>query len=71
MVSFIIIPAKKGFQAAAVTIADPPKEEETAQENEAPWGTAAEDNETPLETAMEEMHVSEASETTADATRGD
>ncbi|KAF6230560.1 hypothetical protein HO173_011097 [Letharia columbiana] len=71
MVSFIIIPAKKGFQAAAVTIADPPKEEETTQENEAPWGTAAEDNETPLETAMEEMHVSEANETTADATRGD
>lgn len=32
-VSFIVIPAKKGIQAAAVTIADPPIEE---KENEKP-----------------------------------
>ena len=33
-VSFIVIPAKKGIQAAAVTIADPPEEpkEETLSE---------------------------------------
>lgn len=60
MVSFIIVPARKGFQAAAVTIADPPKEEEGDKENE-----------TPLEKAIEEMHVTEASETTMDAPIGD
>ncbi|KAL9132630.1 MAG: hypothetical protein Q9175_006194 [Cornicularia normoerica] len=59
-VSFIIIPARKGFQAVAVTIADPPKEEGADKENEVP-----------LETAMEQMHVTEANETTTDATNGD
>lgn len=34
-VSFIVVPAKKGLQAAAVTIADPPKDEkENDKENE-------------------------------------
>ena len=49
MVSFIIIPARKGFQAAAVTITDAPKDGEADKENEAP-----------LEQAMEEMNVNEA-----------
>ena len=56
MVSFIIIPAKKGFQAAAVTIADPPKVEEANKENEKP-----------LETAMEDLNVAEANEATTEA----
>ncbi|KAL9071982.1 MAG: hypothetical protein Q9161_003914 [Pseudevernia consocians] len=60
IVSFIIIPARKGFQAAAVTIADPPKEEEADPEN----GRL-------LEKVMEEMNVGEANETTTDATNGD
>ena len=53
MVSFIIIPARKGFQAAAVTIVDPPKEEHADTGNEAP-----------LNSAMEDMHVSETNGTT-------
>lgn len=67
MVSFIVIPARKGFQAAAVTIADPAKKEEALQENEETFH----DNETPLETAMEEMHVGQVNETTTDATNGE
>ena len=60
MVSFIIIPARKGFQAAAVTIIDSPKEKE-----------ADPDNEAPLERALDEMHVSETTEVAAGATGGD
>ena len=51
IVSFIIIPARKGFQAAAVTIADPPKKEEVIPD------------EAPLETAIDKAHVSKANET--------
>ena len=57
MVSFIIIPARKGFQAAAVTITDVSKDGEADKEDEAP-----------LEQAMEEMHVGEAEENTTDTT---
>ena len=38
-VSFIIIPAKKGFQAASVTIADPPKEEPVPTQETTGFGT--------------------------------
>lgn len=53
-VSFIIIPAKKGIQAAAVTIADPPEE---PKEEEASQPT--------LETSFADMGVTES--TGADA----
>ena len=54
IVSFIVIPAKKGFQAAAVTIADPPQKEDAGLVNDPP-----------LENAMEEMHVTDLNENTA------
>lgn len=57
--SFIIIPAKKGFQAAAVTLTDLPKDEEVNEESDAP-----------LEKAMEEIDVNGDKETTTDATDG-
>ena len=43
LVSYIIIEARKGWQAAAVTICDPPKAEDGDKENEKPlenamWG---------------------------------
>lgn len=41
-VSFIIVPAKKGVQAAAVTIADPPTIEEKKEEPEPALETAVE-----------------------------
>ena len=46
-VSFIIVPAKKGLQAAAVTIADPPAIEEAIEEKEEPA----------LETSFENLNV--------------
>lgn len=58
IVSFIIVPAKKGFQAADVTIADPPKKEEAEPENEAP------------SVAMEGMHLGETNAPTSDTTFG-
>ena len=77
MVSFIIIPAKKGFQAAAVTKVDPPKEEEAEQQIEAPWGGASsgdwgigEQTEAPWGAVTEETHVNEAKDTTTDAASG-
>ena len=60
IVSFIIVPARKGFQAANVTITDPPKQEDEAAENEAP-----------LEEAMEEMNVNGANGTTNGNTTAD
>ena len=45
-VSFIVVPAKKGLQAAAVTIADPPAVEEKKEEPEPP-----------LETTFENLNV--------------
>ena len=54
IVSFIIIPARKGFQAAAVTITDAPKDKDGEADNE--------ENEAPLEQAMEEMRVNEDNE---------
>ena len=60
MVSFIIIPARKGFQAAAVTITDALKDGEADKENEAP-----------LEQAMEEMNVNEANGDTTDTPGAD
>ena len=35
-VSFIVIPAKKGLQAAVVTIADPPKDEKSKDKESEP-----------------------------------
>ena len=52
----IIIPAKKGFQADIVIIADHPNEEEAVVKIEAP-----------LKTAMEEMHVGGANGTFGEA----
>ena len=49
-VSFIVIPAKKGIQAAAVTIADPPEEPK-------------EEELKPLETSFADMGVSEPANT--------
>ena len=46
IVSFIIIPARKGFQAAAIAITGAARNGEADKEDEAP-----------LEQAMEEMHV--------------
>ena len=57
-VSFIMVPAKKGFQAADVTIADPPKKEEAEPENGAPSA------------AMEGVHLGETNAPTSDTTFG-
>ena len=60
MVSFIIIPARKGFQAAAVTIIDPREEKKVDPDNEAP-----------LERALGEMHDTNTNETATDTNGGD
>ena len=49
-VSFIVIPAKKGIQAAAVTIADPPEEPKEEKASEPT-----------LETSFADMDVTESS----------
>ena len=63
IVSFIIIPARKGFQAAAVTITDAPKDKDGEADDMA--------NEAPLEQAMEEMQVTEAEENATEAAGAD
>ena len=53
--SFIIIPARKGFQAASVTIADPPKEEPVSTQEttgfgtDSAWGESVEENKAPAD----------------------
>lgn len=51
-VSFIVIPAKKGIQAAAVIIADPPEEPKTVEVKEHTLDPM-------LETSFADMGVSE------------
>ena len=60
MVFFIIIPARKGFQAAAVTIIETPEEKKVDPDSEAP-----------LERALDEMHVTDTNETATDTNGGD
>ena len=65
-VSFIVVPAKKGVQAAAVTIVDPPeekKEEEVKKEN-----VPAKAFEDPFADSFAEMKVTKESNGTAAAT---
>ena len=63
-VSFIVVPAKKGIQAAAVTKADPPEEKKEDKKQEDVPTVAAED---PFANGFAEMKVTEESNGTAAA----
>ena len=63
-VSFIVVPAKKGIQAAAVTIVDPPEEKKEDEKKENVPTTAVGD---PFADSFAEMKVTKESNGTAAA----
>lgn len=67
-VSFIIVPAKKGIQAAAVTIADPPEEKKEDEKKEnVPTKTVEDPFADPFADSFAEMKVTKESNGTAAA----
>ena len=66
-VSFIVVPAKKGVQAAAVTIVDPPDEKKEDNKKENVPTMAVED---PFADSFSEMKVTKESNGTAAADDG-